>query len=253
MGKITTPDMDIIEALEANKNPSTAKDVILARVMKLKTVEFVVDIFIDFVRENNDWKTIIEPLREKFQAHLKNVAPDTDHTSMGVIMKYGISFLASHPMFEMHEYAEQGAPMTPKEKKHFVFEIKDNMNNPLKRRELFPYIAAVGDAIVTATLANEEVRKKVELRKAQMTEVLAGAMIMSALEEYQEPFMKGLRMMDRLTEVGIEIDQNGEVTDKEGFLKRDKELHEAYGRTKGTGSPGEESPGNIPPAPEGLN
>lgn len=241
--------------IETIQDPKTAQEVLLKKMHAIMTLDFILERFTDFIVKDKNWREKLKPLQKEFQDYLDVTAPGEEPTA-SVMVDHGLMFMATHPMFGASEYIKLGAILTDAEKKKFAKELKAAIERPSKSQHILPYIAAVGYTLITLLLKEDNLREQVEKKRAEITEMLAVGLVKTVIKDISAPIIRGIRMIEKLEEAGITIDNEGGVTDEKGLLKKEKEVKSNY--TKYAGDTGKEnttgeSPESIQPAPEDTN
>jgi hypothetical protein len=238
---------------EKEKKIETAEERLTMRVTNSDTIMFLLDNFTSFLSDNKDWRTVLGEIQTKFYAYMELRDPDTP-VSLQKITSLGLMFLATHPKFSLHEFAEAGAVFTEAELAIFKEELFKILQKPSLRKDVIPYTAAIGMTIVDYSTAKDEtLQKSVEATMLDMPKIIAAGHLKLLTQSFIDPSKKALSLLKHLDELGIKMDAEGNIEDTKGIYEKEKAKLQDYERDRSPEQVTEGGTGDISKAPENLN
>lgn len=215
-----------MENQKENLKENLAVDVFQRRLHNAHTFQFMLGKFKDYADMNNNWRGNIQEYMIKFRDFVNVTDPELNFENLSVsdIIKKGILFLYTVPVFSTHEFAAMGAPLTPKEHMNFVKELIEVVNKPSALKQLYPYLAAVGYKIILHTRATEPAFvKEVEKRKQELTEEISASVLQEVTDMKKTAIEKAVMLCNKLNDIDVTIDSEGNVNDPKGRYKEQLE------------------------------
>lgn len=234
------------------REPVTARDMCNQRMIAASTMQFIMDTFQEYASDEDNWKEKVAPVQVKFREFLELIAPG-EPIDAKLLVEKGLSFIMTNPMFSVHEYAAAGANLTKSEQVKFVKELHRVLETPAQRKQILVYIAACGYEVILHFMKEAEYVKAIEDKKASLTEIIGATLVKAAVHKQSEPWLKALRMLEKLEEHEIVIDKEGKVSDPRGILAKSKQAEKDYGREQSENSATGKSTEGFPGIPENLN
>jgi hypothetical protein len=222
----------------------TAEDKLRKRMTRYMTVQFLIERLIEYSNDSSDWEEKLKPIQEKYKEYCIGQDPD-GKLRMAAMLGNSLAFVATHPLFTNHEFAEAGARFTDSELKQFTTELHQVIKQPSKRVQIMPYIAAAGLTIIQYTRENDaDFAVEVEKRRAGLTEIISASLLKSKLMAAEEKLEKALLVNQQLTQAGLIVDKDGNFDQTNEFYIKAKLREAEHARRKSEkGTSGQSSEG----------